>query len=139
MVKTIGKNNFKSKNMNETVEKLIDSYYEDSLELPDNKLLTIKRELNHRSSGRQAIHILLDDLDTGTKIDLGTYFDARWKFSLPMNERIFWKYVKSNWNNFKSLFNKMRGSIPTSYQLQFKKLNVSDQIAYNELSIIYNS
>lgn len=125
--------------MTEKMEKFIDSYYEDSIDLPDHKLLTFKREVDYRRTERRAIHISLEDIETGTTIDLGTYFDARWKFTSPMNERVFWKYVKSNWDQFKILFDKMRGPVPTTYSLHFKKITERDSSTHEELSTIYNS
>jgi len=130
-------------NMTNQMEKLIDSYYEDSIEVLDRKLLCFKRLLDYRCTDRRAVNISIEDPETGTTIDLATYFDARWIFSSPMGERIFWQNVKYNSLEFKEVFNRMRESIPVKelqvYQINFRRMSNRTSSKLDKLTTIFKS
>lgn len=128
--------------MTEEMEKIIDLHYEDSIELPENKLLYFKRIVNYKCTYRQAVKISIEDLENGMTIELGTYFDATWKFSSPMNERIFWQNVKSNMLKFKEVFDRLRLPIPTSkevhaYHIISKKVSMNTSNHFNKFLNIF--
>jgi hypothetical protein len=117
--------------MTDEMEKLIDSYYEDSIELSDDKLLCFQRISNYRCTDRRAVKVSIEDLETRTKIDLATYFDAKWIFCSPMHESMFWQQVKSNSPEFKEVFDRMRVNVPIKelhvYQIKFGQM--SDRVS----------
>lgn len=111
--------------MTDEMERLIDSYYEDSIELSDHKILLFKRIQNYKCTDRLAVKVSIEDLETETTIELGIYFDAKWIFNLPMSERIFWYNAKIYWNKVKEVFNRMREPIPVKevhvYKIRFRQ------------------
>jgi hypothetical protein len=125
------------------MEKIIDSYYEDSIELTENRQLCFKRLLNYRRTERQAVKVSIDDLDNGTSIELGIYFDAVWKFSSPMNERTFWQQVKSNMLEFKEVFDRMRMKLPGrefhAYKIKFGQLSGRTSSKLDKLTTLFKS
>ena len=123
----------KNQNMTDEMEKMIEIYYEDSIELPENHLLTVKRISNHRYTDRQAIRVSLEDLENEKVVDLGLYFDARWSFSSPMNEKVFWQQVKENSQVFTEIFNRLRSSVPGREALAYrvKAKSISTSISQN--------
>jgi hypothetical protein len=129
--------------MTEEMEKIIDSYYEDSIELTENRQLCFKRLLNYRRTERQAVKVSIDDLDNGTSIELGIYFDAVWKFSSPMNERTFWQQVKSNMLEFKEVFDRMRMKLPGrefhAYKIKFGQLSGRTSSKLDKLTTLFKS
>ena len=129
--------------MTDEMEKLIDLYYEDSIELPENRLLNFKRVLNYKFTDRQAVKISIEDPETGSNIELGTYFDAAWKFSSPMNERIFWQHSKLNVLAFKEVFDRMRMRIPGkefhAYRLKFRQLSDHATSGLDKLTTLFKS
>lgn len=129
--------------MTDEMEKLIDIYYEDSIELPDGKLLNFKRITNHNCTYRRAVRVALDDLETDTTIELGTYFDARWEFTSPMNERIFWQHVKQNDTEFIEIFNRMRMKVPAkefhAYKIRFQQISENASLGLEKLTQIFKS
>ena len=129
--------------MTDEMEKLIDLYYEDSIELPENRLLCFKRVSNYKCTERQSVKVSIDDLETGTSIELGIYFDAVWKFSSPMNERTFWQHVKSNTENFREVFDRMRMKVPGrefhAYKIKFRQLTDRTSSKMDKLTTIFKS
>lgn len=129
--------------MTEEMEKLIDLYYEDSIELPENRLLCFKRISNHKCTDRQAVRVSIEDLETETKTELGLYFDAKWTFSSPMNERIFWHHVKSNIPPFREVFDRMRTKVPGrefhAYKIKFSQLSDRTSSRIDKLTTIFKS
>jgi len=129
--------------MTEEMEKLIDLYYEDSIELPENRLLCFKRISNHKCTDRQAVRVSIEDLETETIIDLGLYFDAKWTFSSPMNERTFWHHVKSNIPAFREVFDRMRMRVPGreihAYKIRFGQLSGRTSSKIDKLTTIFKS
>ncbi len=127
--------------MNKETEELIESYYEDSIELADRKLLIFKRISNYRSTGKNAVRVLLEDLETGTSIDLALYFDAVWKFTSPMGERIFWQTAKIKNESFKELFNRFRLPVQAreihAYRIMIKKFSNTTSNQFNKLLNIF--
>lgn len=127
--------------MTEEMEKMIDLYYEDSIELPENRLLNFKRISNHKCTDRQAVKVSIEDLETETTIDLGLYFDAKWTFSSPMNERMFWKNAKENTEEFKEIFDRMRLPIPgkefLAYRIRFRQLSDRASSKLDKLTTIF--
>jgi hypothetical protein len=130
--------------MTDEMEKLIESYYEDSIELPENRLLCFERVLNYKFTERHAVKVSIDDLETGSSIELGIYFDAVWNFSSPMNERTFWQHVKPNIPSFREVFDRMRIKVPRikefhSYRIKFRQ--ATDQVSSNldKLTTIFKS
>lgn len=111
--------------MKTELEELIDSYYEDSIELYDGKLLCFKRLFDYRCTNRNAIEVSIEDIANQTTINISTYFDGRWVFSTPSHENMFWKYIKPNYNSVKSIIDRMKSSIPSkdllSYRIQVNK------------------
>jgi hypothetical protein len=130
--------------MTEEMEKLIGVYYEDSIELPENRLLCFKRVLNYKFTDRHAVKVSIDDLETGSSIELGMYFDATWTFSSPMNERTFWQHVKSNIHSFREVFDRMRIKVPRikefhSYRIKFTQTACSVSSNLDKLTAIFKS
>ena len=129
--------------MTDEMEKLIDLYYEDSIELPENRLLCFKRVSNYKCTERQAVKVSIEDLETETSIELGIYFDAVWKFSSPMNERTFWQHVKSNIENFREVFDRMRMKVPGrevhAYKIKFRQLTGRTSSKMDKLTKIFKS
>jgi hypothetical protein len=129
--------------MTDEMEKLIDIYYEDSIELPDGRLLNFKRIPNHNCTYRRAVRVSLEDLETETTIELGTYFDARWEFTSPMNERIFWQYVKSHTEEFRDIFDRLRIKIPGkefhAYKIKFQRFSDTASSGLDRLTQIFKS
>jgi hypothetical protein len=129
--------------MTEEMEKLIDLYYEDSIELPENRLLCFKRISNHKCTDRQAVRVSIEDLETETITDLGLYFDAKWTFSSPMNERTFWHHVKSNIPAFREVFDRMRMRVPGreihAYKIRFGQLSGRTSSKLDKLTTIFKS
>jgi hypothetical protein len=129
--------------MTEEMEKLIDLYYEDSIELPENRLLCFKRISDHRRTERQAVKVSIEDLETETTTELGLYFDAKWTFSSPMNERIFWQQVKANIQMFREVFDRMRMKVPGreihAYKIRFGQLSGRTSSKLDKLTTIFKS
>jgi hypothetical protein len=129
--------------MTEEMEKLIDLYYEDSIELPENRLLCFKRITNHKCTDRQSVRVSIEDLETETTTELGLYFDAKWTFSSPMNERIFWQHVKSNTPMFRKVFDRMRMKVPGreihAYKIRFGQLTNRNSDKLDKLTTIFKS
>lgn len=129
--------------MTEEMEKLIDLYYEDSIELPENRLLCFKRISNHKCTDRQSVRVSIEDLETETTTELGLYFDAKWTFSSPMNERIFWQHVKSNIPMFREVFDRMRMKVPGreihAYKIRFGQLTNRNAAKLDKLTTIFKS
>jgi hypothetical protein len=113
--------------MTDQMERLIASYYEDSIELADGKLLIFRRIPNYRFTERTAVAVLLEDTETQTTIELGIHFDAKWTFSSPANERSFWQVIKQNSSDSRKIIKQMRLPIPGrevfAYQLQIKSMS----------------
>jgi hypothetical protein len=105
--------------MIEAVEQLVDKYYEDSIELPDNKWLIFTRKSEYRGSNRSAVLVTLEDLEMGTQIELAKYFDAKWYFTIPQMESIFWQNIKSYYPKFKEIFSRLRKPIPNATLLEY--------------------
>jgi hypothetical protein len=129
--------------MTEEMEKMIDLYYEDSIELPENRLLCFKRISNHKCTDRQSVRVSIEDLETETTTELGLYFDAKWTFSSPMNERIFWQHVKSNILTFREVFDRMRMKVPGrefhAYKIRFSQLSGRTSSKLDKLTTIFKS
>jgi hypothetical protein len=130
--------------MTEAMEKRIDSYYEDSIELADRKFLRFKRIVEYRCTNRRAVKIAIEDLETETTVDLATYFDAKWTFSSPMSESIFWRTVKENMAEFKEVFNRLRESVPSSkefhmYQIRMGKFASRTSSSLDKLTTLFKS
>ncbi|NBU48420.1 MAG: hypothetical protein EBS34_13475 [Flavobacteriales bacterium] len=129
--------------MTDEMEKIIDSYYEDSIELPENRLLCFKRISNYKCTDRRAVKVSIEDLETETKIDLGLYFDAKWKFSSPMNERTFWLHVKDSIDRFKEIFDRMREAVPIKevhvYKIRFRQISDRVSSKMDKLTTIFKS
>jgi len=129
--------------MTDEMEKLIDLYYEDSIELMDGRLLTFKRIPNHNCTYRRAVRVSLDDLETGTITDLGIYFDARWEFTSPMNERTFWLLAKSSQPQFMEIFDRMRMRIPGrefhAYRMRAKQISEYASSSIDRLTQIFKN
>lgn len=129
--------------MTDEMEKLINLYYEDSIELMDGRSLRFKRIPNHNCTYRRAVKVSLDDLETDTITDLGTYFDARWDFTSPMNERTFWLLAKSSQHQFKEIFDRMRMRIPGrefhAYQVRAKQISDYASSSIDRLTKIFKN
>ena len=128
--------------MTERMEKIIDSYHEGSIELADQKLLCFKRISDYKRTDRRAVKISVEDLETETTIELATYFDAKWPFSSPMSESIFWKYAKEHHVKFKEVFDRLRETVPSSKEihaarLRFSKLSDNTSSQVDKLSTIF--
>lgn len=127
--------------MTDNMEKLIDSYYEDSIELSDHKLLCFKRITDYKCTDRKAVKISVEDLETETTIDLATYFDAKWIFSSPMSESIFWQYAKEHRLQFKEVFSRMREKVPGKefhmYKIRFNQLFGKSSTVHDTLTAIF--
>jgi len=129
--------------MENEMEQMLDSYYEDSVELRDNKFLIFKRVNDYRQSDRMAAMVYLEDRTLGTMIELGTYFDASWRFLTPMTEKLFWSNVKSYQDETKDVFNRIRCRIPDSrdlfmYRLHFSKFRTSTAETIDRLKKIFH-
>lgn len=119
--------NVNQSQMENAIDQLIDSHYEDSIELKDNKFLIFKRITDYRQTDRSAATVYLEDRTLGTMIELGTYFDASWKFLSPITSNLFWVTVKSYQKETKEIFDRVRSRIPGSrdifaYKFNFLKL-----------------
>lgn len=125
--------------MTEEMEKLIDLYYEDSIDLPENRLLYFKRISDYRRTERKAVKVSIEDLETETTIELGIYFDAVWKFSSPMNERTFWQNAKSHAEDFKEVFDRMRVKVPKAHVIRFNMLTGRTSSQLDKLTILFKS
>lgn len=135
--------NAKQSNMENEMELMIDSYYEDSVELKDNKFLIFKRVNDYRQTDRKAAMAYLEDRTLGTMIELGTYFDASWRFLTPMTERLFWSTVKSHREETKDVFNRIRSKVPESkdilmYRLHFSKFKSNTLETIDRLKRIFH-
>jgi hypothetical protein len=99
--------------MLDKMKKSMDVYYEDSIELDDNKWLRFKRQTNYKGTSKRAVEISLEDLETGTKLTIGNWFDGKWYFNLPTeHQSIFWKTVKEYNGLVKEIFKRTRESVP---------------------------
>ena len=129
--------------MTEEMEKLIDLYQEDSIDLPENRVLCFKRIVDYRRTERQAVKVSVEDLETETSIELGTYFDAVWKFSSPMNERTFWQHVKSHTLEFREIFDRLRMKVPGrefhAYKIRFSQFSSRSSSKLDKLTTIFKS
>ena len=129
--------------MTEEMEKMIDLYYEDSINLPENRVLCFKRISNHKRTERQAVKVSVEDNETDTTIELGLYFDAKWIFSSPMNERIFWQHVKSHTPEFREIFDRLRMKVPGrefhAYKIKFGQLSGRTSSKLDKLTTIFKS
>jgi hypothetical protein len=128
--------------MEDELDQMIDSYYEDSVELKDNKFLIFKRVNDYRQTDRKAAMVYLEDRTLGTVIELGTYFDASWRFLTPITEKLFWSTVKAYQKESKEIFNKIRSNVPPSrnllvYQIQFSRLKKGSSETLNKLRSIF--
>ena len=121
--------------MTTQLEKLLDSYYEDSIELADGKIMLFKKLFNYRVTDRSAIEISLEDLDNHIIIEIATYFDGKWIFSTPTHENMFWSIIKPNYSSIKTIFSRMYESTESrdifAYRLRFKhaKHSAESQLA----------
>jgi len=106
--------------MIEAVDTLVDRYYEDRIELNDNQWLVLTRLKHYLGFEKDAVLISIEDLELGTRVDMATYFSARWNFPVPQMESLFWQSVKSNWSSFKEMFNRLRKPIPNSTMLEYR-------------------
>jgi len=130
--------------MEEEVEHLIDSYYEDSVEMKDEKFLIFKRISDYRRTERDAAVIYLEDRTLGTSVELGLYFDAEWKFITPMTEKLFWSSIKQYPDKVKEIFDRIRERAPQSknrmvHQIYFSKLKSRIEGNIEKLSKVFNS
>ena len=129
--------------MTEEMEKLIDLYYEDSIDLPENRILCFKRLLDYRGTERQAVKVSVEDLETHTTIELGLYFDAKWIFSSSMNEIIFWQHAKSHTLEFREIFDRLRMKVPGkefhACKIKFNKFFGKNSSSLNKLTTIFKS
>ena len=129
--------------MTEEMEKMIDLYYEDSINLPENRVLCFKRISNHKRTERQAVKVSVEDNETDTTIELGLYFDAIWIFSSPMNERIFWQHVKSHTPEFREIFDRLRMKVPGrefhAYKIRFGQFSGRTSSHVDKLTTIFKS
>jgi hypothetical protein len=125
--------------MTDQIEQLIESYYEDSIELADNKLLCFKRIDNYRHTGRKSVDVSIEDLETGTQIGLATYFDAKWSFISPANEKLFWQTVKLHQLEVKDVFNRMRDRVPSAYGVKIKSFSSMTSSKLNKLNTIFKN
>jgi hypothetical protein len=111
------------------LEKLLNSYYEDSIELADGQIMLFKKVFNYRGTDRPAIEIALEDLDNHIVIEISTYFDGKWIFSTPTHENMFWSIVKPNYGKIRSIITKMQEAPESrdmfAYQLRFKQARTS--------------
>jgi hypothetical protein len=126
------------------MEKLIEPYYNDSFEVSDNKVINFERIVNYKGSDRKAVRISIDDIITGTSTELGIYFDAKWYFVSPINENIFWGYVKTYPSQIGEIFSRMRKTIPSSqdlhaYHIKFKNASSRVSQKLQKLSFILSS
>lgn len=129
--------------MENEMEVMLDSYYEDSVELKDNKFLIFKRVNDYRQTDRKAAMVYLEDRTLGTMIELGTYFDASWRFLTPITEKLFWSTVKSYQDETKEVFNRIRCRIPESrdlfmYRLHFSKFRTNTAETIDRLKKIFH-
>lgn len=106
--------------MIEAVEQLVDKCYEDSIELSDNKWLTFTRKSEYRGTNRAAVIIAIEDLEMGTQTELARYFDAKWHFTIPQMESVFWQSVKEYYSKFKEIFDRVRKPVPSATLLEYK-------------------
>lgn len=130
--------------MENEMNQIIDSYYEDSVELKDNKFLIFKRICDYRNTNRKAAIAYLEDRTLGTTIELGTYFDASWRFLTPITENLFWSTVKGYSEETKEVFKRIRSHVPASrdimaYKYQFSKLKIGADETLTKLKSIFNS
>jgi hypothetical protein len=128
--------------MESEIDQVIDSYYEDSVEMKDNKFLIFKRVCDYRNTNRRAAIAYLEDRTLGTTVELGTYFDASWRFVTPITENLFWSTVKEYQEETKDVFKRIRSHIPGSkeimaYQIQFSKLRVATGETLTKLRSIF--
>ncbi|CAB4159495.1 hypothetical protein UFOVP699_231 [uncultured Caudovirales phage] len=112
----------KTTNMTQKTEELIDSYYSDSIELEDLKFLNFKRASNYRGTDRTAIIIYHEDRVLGITIELGVYLSPIWKFTSPMNERLFWKNAKANRGRVQEILNRFRSKVPSNLSFAFQEM-----------------
>lgn len=111
--------------MTAQLEELVDSYYEDSIELCDGRILCFKRLFDYRCTNRNAIEVSVEDLENQTTINISTYFDGRWVFSTPTHENMFWSYIKPNYSKVKEIIDRMKAACPSkdmlAYRMQINK------------------
>ena len=123
------------------LEKLLNSYYEDSIELADGRILLFKKIFNYRGTDRPAIEILLEDLDNRVVIEISTYFDGKWHFSTPTHENMFWSLVKPNYSSIRTIIDRMQEALESrdilAYQLRFKQARNSAEAQLGKLLQIF--
>jgi hypothetical protein len=106
--------------MIDAVENQIEKCYHDSIELEDNRWLVFNRISEYRGSNRGAVAVSIEDLESGTKIDLAKYFDSKWTFLVPGMESIFWTTAKEYSETFKEIFDRLRKPVPSKVGLEYK-------------------
>ena len=127
--------------MTDEMEKLIEAYYEDFIELPDQKFLCFNRVVDYRRTERRAVKVFIEDLENEVTSDLGTYFDAKWSFTSPMSERLFWQSIKANSEKAKEIFYHMREPVPSKeihvYKIKFKNMSSRATSKLDKLTMIF--
>ena len=106
--------------MTAQLEELVDSYYEDSIELCDGRILCFKRQFDYRCTNRNAIEVSLEDIENQTVINISTYFDGRWIFSTPIHENMFWAQIKPNYSKVKEIIDRMKCACPSKDMLAYR-------------------
>lgn len=123
------------------IEELLDSYYEDSIELKDGMFLFFKRNFDHRGTNRSAIDVSIEDVTNKVIIHISTYFDGKWIFATPTHENIFWEYVKPNRTQVKTIIDRMHIAPPNkeifAYQLKIKHFTDSTTAQLGKLLEIF--
>ena len=101
--------------MTEEQERKIETFYEDSFVLSStyNTSVRLKKvcvEKSTKKNDKYKVEVYLDDNNNQTTQLLGFYYDAKWKFTIPMYESIFWKMVKDkkNTKRFRTIFDRLR-------------------------------
>jgi hypothetical protein len=111
--------------MTAQLEALVDSYYEDSIELYDGRFLCFKRLFDYRCTNRHAIEVSIEDIENQTITSISTYFDGRWVFSTPLHESMFWTYIKPNFDRVKAITTRMKEAGQSkdmfAYRIQLNK------------------
>jgi hypothetical protein len=86
-------------------EELLESYYEDTVELIDGKLLSFRRVFDYHCTNRTAIEVSIEDTENQTLTKISTYFDGKWVFSTPVHENLFWTHIKPNYEKVRAIIN----------------------------------
>lgn len=128
--------------MTQKTEDLLESYYSDSIELADLKFLNFMRDPNYRGTDRSAIIVYHEDRVLGITIELGVYLSPTWKFTSPMNERLFWKNVKENKAKVSDILSKFRSTVPSNISLILHDIYakfMGHDSGVNKLRDLYNN